>query len=241
MNKLSLLSGNPYEVNQYITINHPTLRQVTSYGEQEYLGLVSCLTATSYDYRFMLDDMGEYYEDVDDYTMFCRVAPNLTLEETAILFGDLNFQNFVPVIKNKTEIILRDEENDINIDPVIYELIVAYLRTLHGLERNYKTPGNRMAAKFYLEDERREFEERSKHFNAEIESTYEPLILSLVNCADFKYDYETVWDLPLYTFMASAKQINKLVNYKNVMTGVYTGNIDIKKIKDKKSLTWIGE
>lgn len=241
MDKLTLLSGKPYEVNQYIQIKHPTLGEITTYGEQRYLNLICNLTATSYDYRFLLDDLGTYYEDIDDYTLFCKIAPSFEPEDTSILFGSLDLTKFELTVRNGKEVILRDNERGINIDPVIYELIVSFLRDLHGLDRNYKVPGNRAAAMFYMEDERRELEEKAKNFSPEKSSTYAPLISSLVNCADFKYDYETVWKLPIYAFMDSVKQVNKLVNYRNVMTGVYTGNIDTKKIKDKKSLTWIGE
>lgn len=236
--KMMLLRGAPYEVNQHIVINHPTLEEIEKFGESKYWQLVSSLTASSFDFRFQLDDMGYDFEDIDDFTVFCMLVPTLSIEESSILFGELDFTKMQRDVSDE-EIVLRNKALGITIDKVHYELIVEFLRALHGLKRNYKTFGNKAARKFYMEDERRELEKRLAEKKSD-ESSYAPLISALVNCAEFKYDYRTVWNMPIYAFMDSVHQVQKMMNYKNLMTGIYTGNIDSSKIP-KKNLTWIGE
>lgn len=238
---MELLRGKPYKLNDKITIYQPTLGEIEEYGEIRYLQLVSNLTATSYDCRFQLDDMGIDYEDIDDFTMFCMMFKLFKIEDTKILFGDLDFQNFELMVKDESEIVIRDNENDINIDPIIYELIVSHLRQVHGLKRNYLKAGNKMAREFLLKEERRNLElQMQNKKNDDNDSQYAPLIVSMVNCAEFKYDYESVFSLPIYTFMESIKQVQKMIGYKNLMIGIYTGNIDSKNIP-KEEKTWISE
>lgn len=237
MDKLRLLRGEPYIINDFITITHPLLGDIAKYGENKYWQLITSLTGTSYDFRFQLDDMGIDYEDVTDYMTFCMVFPTLPLSETSIILGNLDCTEFNPVFNEETEDIVLTTASGIKIDAVIYELIVGYLRELHGLKRNYKKAGNKAARKFYMEEERRELEQRIKE-QKEAPSMYEPLISSMVNCADFKYDYNSVWALPIYTFMDAVQRTQKIANYRNVMQGIYTGNIDAKKIP-KDQLTWL--
>ena len=241
--KLDLLSGSPYVVNQYIQILQPRLRDIREYGENEYWRLAHSLTATSYDYRFQLDDAGTFYEDVNDYTIFCSVAKSLTKEETSILFGeDFTFDDYEVMANTETgEIVLRNESINFNLDESVYEIIVGHIRKLHNFERNYKRAGNRRAMEFYMKDERRDFERRMKETSGkEEESNLEPLISTLVNLPGFKYDYETVWDLKLYQFMDAVRRNSRNCNYNNLMTGIYTGNIDMKSIK-KEQMNLFGE
>lgn len=245
--KLDLLCGDPYFINEYIQIYQPTLREIKNYGENEYWSLAHSLTATSYDYRFQLDDIGIFYEDVEDFTIFCRVASSLTKEESEILFGkNIDFENdfeiMVKQLGDEQELVFRNIDMGYDIDKVIYELIVGYIRKLHGFKRNFKRAGNKTAMKFYMEDERKMLEMQAQQTkNEEDSSMFEPLISTLVNLPGFKYDYETVWDLKLYQFMDAVQRNLKIDSYRNLMTGVYTGNIDMKSIKKKEQLNLFGE
>ena len=240
MNQLSLLRGAPYVINDHIIIRQPTIGEIVQYGEHDYLQLVSNLTATSYDLRFQLDDMGFRYEDIEDFTVFCMMSQMLDQKDTSILFGELDFSRFALGYDDDNQPFLRDEGLGITIDKIIYELIAAYLRQVHGLKRNFKIPGNEMARRFYLQEERKILEEQMKNQSESPKSLYAPLVTALVNCGESKYTYETIWDLKIYPFMESVKQTQRLINYKNLMMGIYTGNIDMKSIP-KSDLTWIGQ
>lgn len=54
LDALSLYMGDPYVVNQYITIKQPTVGQITKYNEQQYYSMVYTLTATGSDMKSQL-------------------------------------------------------------------------------------------------------------------------------------------------------------------------------------------
>ena len=240
--KLSLLRGEDYVINENIKIHHPTIGEIADYGEEEYWKLVSLLTAVPFDYKVAFYDMGIDYEEITDFTLFIMLTQNLQKEETKILFGELDFSRFQVFTRRQAgsseeDIVLRDEERDIVIDDVIYQLISDHLRMMHRTTRNQRKPGNEITKKIYIEEDRRA-QERNK--DKPFTSLLAPLISGLVNCADFKYTYETVWDLCLYNFLDAVHRIRKLNNYRNLMTGIYTGNIDAKSVLDKQ-LDWLGD
>lgn len=60
----------------------------------------------------------------------------------------------------------------------------------------------------------------------------------MVNTQQFKYTFEGVRDLTIYQFNESVKQVIKKVDYENKMFGVYTGNLDVKKLS-QDDLNWL--
>lgn len=237
INKLELLRGDIYKINDNIIISHPTLGEIEQFGEQKYWAMISTLTASSYDFRFQLDDMGYDYEEIDDYTVFCGFAPTFSLDETSILFGNLDFQSFQLQNTNNGDVVLINPDG-VKIDITIYELIVDYIRSIHHLKRQYRVAGNKMARHFYLVEERKKMEAMLKNDTQKNMSVLGDTISALINCNDFKYDHKTIWDLHIYSFIDSINRIQKNINYNNLMTGIYTGNIDTSKIPNSQ-MNWI--
>lgn len=238
MDELQLFRGKDYVINDKIKIHHPTLDQITEYGEQEYFGLVSRLTATPSDYKVQLFDMGLDYEEITDFDMFALMCNGLDVNDTSILFGSLSFSDFKLVQHTTTnEIMLYNYEQDFAIDKVIYELIMEYLRKIHGFEKNIEIAGNKFTKQILIE-EARALQERNK--DKPYKSMLIPLISAMTNCSEFKFSHSTVWDLPIYVFMDSVKRIQKIKNYNYLMQGAYSGNVDLKKIS-KSELNWLGE
>lgn len=242
LDKVVLLRGKPYVINDHISILQPTLDEVEAFGNDNFLALVATLTATSYDFRFKLDDAHIDYEDIDDFTMFTMLVHAFTNEETKILFGDLDFETFQVEFDVENDYFFLKNKDGIVIDRVIYQLIVDYLREVHGLKRHFIHFGNEMARRFHMEDERRMLEEQQE--KDEGGSWLAPLISAMVNCDKFKYSYDDVWQLTFYQFMDSVKRIQKINESQNVSLGIYTGNIDTEKMgqtKLREQLNWLGE
>lgn len=243
IDKLSLLRGNSYVVNDSISILQPSIEAITEYGNDNYLILVSTLTGTSYDFRFQLDDAGIDYETIDDFTMFSMLFPTLSKEETSILFGDLDPASFSVQLDKQADYFYLENPDGVKIDQIIYQIIVDYLRASHGLKRNFIHFGNEMARHFHMKEEREILEKKSKEENG-AGSWLEPLVSAMVNCDSFKYSYETVWQLTFYQFMDAVRRIQKINDYQNLSMGIYTGNIDTEKMgqaKLKEQLNWLGE
>lgn len=238
MDELQLFRGKDYIVNDKIKIHHPTLDDIVSCGEQNYYELVSRLTAIPSDFKGQLDELGVDYEEISEFDLFTLMCKGLDVEETCILFGDLNFQD-LNLFKNTNtnQLVLYNEEQDFIIDRAIYEVIMEFIRKINGLEKKIERAGNAATKKFLIEEAK---EQLKKKQDNPFKSILTTLISSLVNSPEFKYDHSTVWNLPIYTFMDSVKRIQKIKNYNSLMQGIYTGNIDSKKL-NKDDLNWLGE
>lgn len=70
------------------------------------------------------------------------------------------------------------------------------------------------------------------------QSQLEPLIIAMVNAAEYKYDFEGTRNLTIYQFNESVRQVIHKVDYNNRMIGVYTGNINAKELS-QEDLNWL--
>ena len=144
VDSLGLYMGDPYVINEHITITQPTIGQITAYGEKAYYSMVHTITAIPSDMKAQLDDMGLDYEQLEDFELFIMLAPTLSKESTSILFGDIDFSK-LKIFKNpqNDQIVLADRETGLVIDMLIYERIVNYLRQVHGLKKKVEHAANK--------------------------------------------------------------------------------------------------
>lgn len=238
-NEVKLFRGEDYPINQYITLRHPTLKQIVEFGEDEYWSLLSSICVTPSDVKHQLfDSCGLYFDQVEEFDLFCMFAGSFEHEKCKIIFGDLDFQKLSIGVNTKSEQkVIFDKNSDLVIDKMIYMLIVDYIRKINGMKKNIEIAGNDVTRKFMIDDSRRQASSYKKQEN---KSLLLPIISGLINCADFKYDYQTVWDMPIYAFFDSMKRIQHMKSIGYTMFGIYSGNIQYDKI-NKKELDWFGE
>lgn len=234
MDKLKLLRGEPLVLGG-LTVSHPTLEQIYQFGEENYWSTVSQLVATPFDYKVALDDAGLDYEKVEAFDLFIDIRSNFPKEATNIFFGDIDMSELY-LVEGQTGLALCNDGMGVYIDKPVYECITEYIRDINGIEKFKYRPGNAATKRQYIEDDRRALRRHKKKI---FKSMLSPLVSSMVNCAGFKYDYTSVWGLHIYTFMDSVKRIQRIQNYNNLMTGIYTGNIEFKHVKSE--LNWLEE
>ena len=240
---LTLLRGEPYYINNNIFIKNPTLNEVYEYGEQNFYGLINRLASIPSDYKSELFDIGIDYEKMTDFELFILQTKQLSIEESRILFGErLDFTQLLDFVNPQTdEIVLAESEFSLNnpdeivIDSNIYMMISDYLCKMNGIEKKPEFGGNEIAKRMLIEIDR---EDKLLFRNKPFKSILKPSIIAMVNSTDFKYNFETVWDLSISIFFESARQIQKLKNVESLMFGAYSGNIDTSKISPKE-FNWI--
>lgn len=234
--ELQLFRGKDCRVNDYITIHHPTLNEICDIGEREYYSDISILTSTPSQYKVQLSDMGIDYADISDYKFFLMMYQFISEAVSSILFCGVNLADFQ--IGTKTDdnsVVLYHSDSGAILDELAYVFISEYLRAIHFIEKVVEKPGNEKARKYLIERDRRRM---NRNKDKPFKSMLKPLVSAMVNCEQFKYNHKTVWDIPIYAFNDSIQQIQRVKSYDIVMFGIYSGNIDTKKI-DKKELTWI--
>lgn len=242
IDKLLLFQGKPYRISNLVSVNNPTLGQIADFGEERYWNLVTHLCATSFDYRLLLDETGIDYVDIDDWTMFYNMYRTFDYEETKILLPSIDFST-LHLYKNdeSDQVVMMNDTDEIVINDAIYYELIEFIRNCHGLERNFKIPGNKTAREIYMREAR---EVRDLAGRKKFKSHLEPLISALCNIEGFKYNFDTIWDLSIYAFMDAIRRIQKIKSADHLMGGMYSGMLDIGKMnkgKLNKELNWLGE
>ena len=242
--KLLLLKGEPYRITNVISVNNPSIGEIANFGEQRYWGLLTHICATSFDHRLSLEEAGIDYLTIDDWEMFYNSYFALNYEETKLLIPGVDLAQLKPAKTESGEVVLVNDKEEIIINEYVYLEMVDFIRKCHGFERNYKIPGNKMARNIYMREAREALERAKRDKNKPFDSYLEPLISALCNSEGFKYNFETVWGLPIYTFMDATRRIQKIKSADHLMSGMYSGMLDFSKMNKgqlNKDLNWMGE
>lgn len=235
MATLNLLYKYSLPITKDIAVVIPRVRDIIEH-EDEYYGMVTTFTAMPIDMMVQLDDLGLDFEKMSAFDLFLLLFSGLTHMDTHLLLGDLDLSKFRFSINEETgATALIDTEHDIKIDKVVHGQIAAALRRIHHIEQDNRRPGNHAAREYMLERARVKME---RHKGKARESQLEPLIISMVNTSEFKYNFESVLDLSIYQFNESVRQVVHKIDYDNLMHGVYVGMIDSKKLS-QDDMNWL--
>ena len=231
----SYLYADKVDINDRIYIRIPSVGEVMS-DEEGYYALVQILTAMPIDLMCQLDDYGIDFTTIDDYELFLLLFPGICSQNTNMIFGDLDLKQFKLATNEKNgTIVLYNSKDDIVIDRAIHDKIADILRTIHHLEKDTRKPGNKEAQKYMIDRAKKKLKrERDKVRSSQLE----PLIISMVNTEQYKYNFATTRDLSIYQFNESVRQIINKVDYDNRMHGVYAGTVSIKDLS-QDDLNWI--
>ena len=231
----NLLYKREYKINDSISVYIPTVGEVIR-CEDNYYSLISILTAMPIDMMVQLDDAGIDFTSINEYELFLLMFSVLKTQDTSLVFGDLDLSKFeVAVNEQNGNLLLRDEENGIDIDRAIYGKIAGVLRLIHHLEQNRRKPANPEAKEFMLKRARDKIRRHSTRVET---SRLESLIIAMVNTEQYKYNFEGTKELSIYQFNESVRQVIKKVDYDNKMYGVYTGTINAKEL-NQDDLNWL--
>ena len=212
MDELSLYFGEPYKVNDYITITLPKVGDVVKYGEREYYSVIQTLTAIPSDMKSQLWDMKIDWTQITDFQLFMMLAPTLSHSKTQIIFGDIDFQAMRP-FENKANdtVILANPETGVVIDELAYGKITAYL---------------------CAEEDRQKIKYNAK----QPYKSFLRQIISAVKCR-MGYSLDYVKNMGLYELTDDLARLNIIVQSDALLKGSYSGMVDTSKIP-KKNFDW---
>lgn len=235
MDKYKLMMGVNLEIAPNIELIHPTVKHVFQIGEEHYFGQVAAFVATPTDLKVELDDLGVNFEEITEWQLFVMRFKSMQQFVIKDLLVGFNLANAELLVGEDGEVIIFDPETMAVIDEAHYRIICEYLRTIHGLKRNIEVYGNEFTRKTVIEIER---ETRKHKAYKDAEPFLMNYVSALINCSESKYDYRNIWDVPFYVFMDAVKRVQKVIEYKGLMTGMYSGMVDLKKI-DMNKISWL--
>lgn len=233
---LQLYFGDDYIINDNIKVMQPTIGSIISYGESSYFSTIYTLCAIPSDMKAQLWDMGIDWCEIEDFDLFIMLSQTLTPDRTGILFGDLDFSKMRPFRHPQNdEIVLADKEAGVVIDRLIYMRIVNYLRKLHNITPKVEKAKNKRTKEALIEDDR-----RNREFNKD--KPFKSYLLPLISSVKVKQGYtkDYIRNMGLYEFFDDVARLSVVFNSDHLMSAVYAGTIDMKKIK-KEELNWMRE
>ena len=239
-----IYTGEDIKINKHITIKHPKVKEILDYGEDRYWNLIYHLTSTSYAFRVALYDDGKDYEEVSDFEIFIKMILNVfTKEDLSIIFKGIDYTiQDLYLNTNTNQIVL--SKDGVMIDEAIYKIIVDILREMHLLKREYKKSGNASTKKALIEIERQRIKrlEVQRKYDTDYDNSSQMLyhMSSLINNSECKFTYESIKHIPIYIFKDALLRINKIKEFDNIMTGIYSGTVDSSKI-DFEKIHWCGK
>ena len=236
VDELSLYFGDPYVVNDYITITIPKIGEVVKYGERQYYSMVQTITAIPSEMKASLWDAGIDWTQITDFQLFMMLAPTLPKDKTYILFGDLDFQTMKPFENKFNEtIVLRNPDTGAVIDELAYGKITSYLCSAHNLTKKVEKAANEFTKKFMIDEDRQKLQHNAKQ---PYKSFLRPLI-SAVKCRQ-GYTLDYVKNMGLFEFFDDLNRLQVIVNTDALLQGSYSGMVDTSKIQ-KSAFDWCRE
>lgn len=235
--ELQLYIGDDYVINDKIRVLQPTIRQIAEFGEKEFFSVVHTVTAIPSDMKSQLWDMGLDWMEVEPFDLFCMLSQTLTPDKTKLLFGDLDFTKLKPYNHPhiEGEIVLADKETGVIIDKLIYMRITSYLCKAFNITPKVEKAKNKITKQILIEEDRKRIELNK---NKPFKSFLLPLISAVKVRQGYTKDY--VLNMGYFEFMDDVARLQIIHNADHLLSGVYAGTIDMKKI-DKKSLNWMCE
>jgi hypothetical protein len=185
-----------------------------------------------------LDDMKLNYMKVSDFELFMMLVQSLKPEATYPILGDLDLTKFKPHQINGTEEVILVHEDTVNdetpivINPIIYEVLVTYIRKMHNFKKEVKKAGNEITRRQLIRLARQDAEIAK---NKPHESFLRPVI-SAVKCRQ-GYSMDYIREMGIFELMDDLSRLNIIVQADAALGGMYSGFVDTKKM-DKTVLNW---
>lgn len=237
LDKSKILIGDDIVINDFITLKQPKVGDVIDFGEQHFFNVFYSLCSIPSNYKSVLWDMGEDWNKMSDWQLFLNLVKGVTLEDTKLIFGDLDFSKFQMYQKNDSEeIVLVDIETNHMIDEQIYLSFIDIIREMTGITVKREKAANKVTKMALIE------EDRLNRLHPPKTGDDEPFlfsaIVSLVNTEEFPYTYKSVREITIYQLMKSFYQIQNKKSACALYQGSMSGFIDMSKV-DKKNFQWI--
>ncbi len=234
---LRLYFGEDYVVNERITIHQPTIQDIIDIGEKNFYSTIAPFTTNPTAFRVQLWDLGINWNDISDFELFALLIKTVSMNNTKIFFGDIDFSSFdlVAVSKEtddgiKQIPILYSQKHDMEIDEETFLKIRKYLCYMFSvkLEDEFirdKGTQKEVIAKNRADNVKRLAEQKS--------SNLAEMISFAVNHPGFKYKKNELREVCYIEFIDSIKRLQIYESTRALMQGNYSGFCDTSKVPEE--------
>lgn len=236
VDELKLYFGDDIKIADGVVLKSPTIGQIVDYGEASYFSVMQTICATPSSMKVQLDDMKLDWMKISDWQLFIMLCPSLKPEQTSLVFGDLDLSQLKPYSKGETEeVILSNGDHTVVINEVMYNILVTYLRKMHGFKKQIDKAGNKTTKRVMLNLARQDAKIAQ---NKPYKSFLLPLVSSLQGRQ--KYTKEYIKNMGIFEFFNQISRAQIIVQADAALTGSWSGMVDTKKIP-KETFDWMRE
>lgn len=226
------------------------------YSEDIYYSMVNVFLTDPYDYMVFLDDKGIDYETVNSFDVFCllfndyieriQTLSNEYSEEqiTTLFQNNIYFSAFKFFLGIESFFIAKDEngnkvigygDGQFLMDSTVYDYITEFIRKINGIQYSEKIyPEDEWAKQILIEDEREKLKKQAKKREKDEEEINKNRLGNLISSITWSCNGGVTPfnrnQLHMYDLVDGINRTDKLLSYKNTMTGLYAGCIDKKNI-----------
>lgn len=241
---LRLYFGKPFTLKDGIIINEPTIGDILEYGEVSFFTMLNVFISNPTGYRLQLWDNGIDWNKISDFELFCSLSKGLTVDDTRIIFNDVDFSAFDLYERkykenDEKEFILKNAATGLEITEDDYKKMAKYLRTMFDIFPKVMKVRGRFTKESIIEEDRMnlDYEKKKGH---KYSSILFPLVSACVNHPGFKYNVKELEDVGIFQFMDSVSRLRIYEDTIALLHGAYGGFADVKKI-DSKSFDFMRE
>ena len=233
IDKLLLLRGDDIYITEDITLRQPSINQIADYGEEQFFSVFYSLCSIPSDLKSVLWDAGIDFMEISDWALFLMMSKNFSVEQTQIVFGDIDFSSGqLMKIRDTEEVVLQC--GNVVIRESDYLSFIPYVREMIGYVMKREKAGNKFTKQILIDEDRRKRQEAKKEY----QSLLYNIILSLVNTEEFSYTYKTAYETTPYQLFKSYYQIQNKKSACALYQGSMSGFVDTSKI-NKSSFSWL--
>lgn len=234
VDELKLYFGDEIKIADGVVLKSPTVGRIVDFGESSYFSVVQTLCATPSSMKVQLDDLKLDWMKVTDWQLFTMLCASFQPEQTSIVLGDLDLSQLKPYsIGDTEEIVLSNSDHTIVINEIIYNVLVTYLRKMHGFKKQVDKAGNKMTHRVLLDLARQDAKMAAKK---PYKSFLLPLVSSLQGRQGYTKDY--IRNMGIYEFMNQINRAQIIVQADAALQGSWSGMVDTKKIP-KETFDWM--
>lgn len=240
---LKIYFGEPHKVNDNITLHIPSIGDILEFGEEKMYESITPFVTNSTQYKLMLWESGIDWTKVSDFELFIMFCQKLNSDSTKLIFGGFDFSKLQPFKKvdqntGEESIVLADPNTEIEVDEKTYYHISEFLRIVFDMHPKTEKAKGKLVKQMIIEKAQSDLAvEALKNKNKGQSSTLLPLISSLLNHPGFKYNKQQLKECNIFEFMDSVKRLQIMQSAFSLMTGMYSGMVDIKGKEEE--LNWL--
>lgn len=244
--ELQMYFGYPYVIDTEdsqgtVTVYSPTIGDIMAIGESKFYQTLNIFICNTTQYRALLWDIGIDWNQFTDFQLFVMLYKQADPDVTKLLFGDLDFSKFEPLMKHKNEedeegeLILWNNDVGVEINANVHNHFSQYLRAVFGITPEEKFTDNQTLKEWYITKDKRATENakkmEQKKGKTKTTSGMKAVISSLINHPGFKYKLQELKQVGVAEFYDSVKRLQVYEQSIALMRGMYSGFVDGSKIK----------